>query len=178
MILFISGNQKSAGSRRFLALAESLTSRVRVTSSATVLLVKQDITSSSGSSEDAKLLVRVAANLLAEPALRGLIPGQKVAFHNAAGGLAGVLGRRAAEQGLSATFTTSAEASGENDATSIPVFMPAREIRFLLPKDLARFVVASPEDLVAERLAAVLPVSCRVEHLTAFQGKDLYATSP
>lgn len=61
-------NQKSAGSRRFLALAESLTSRVRVPSSATALLGKQYI-ASLGSSEDAKLLVRVAANLFAESAL-------------------------------------------------------------------------------------------------------------
>ena len=169
-------NQKSAGSRRFLALAESLTSRVRVPSSATALLGKQHI-ASSGSSEDAKLLVRVAANLFAESALQGLVSGQKVAIHNAAGGLAGVLGRRAAEQGLNAIFTTSAEAAGENDRISIPAFMPAREIRSLLLKDLARFVVASPEDSVAERIAAVLPVNCSVKQLTAFQAKDLYAVS-
>ncbi|UNI19396.1 hypothetical protein JDV02_005581 [Purpureocillium takamizusanense] len=48
-------------------------------------------------------------------------------------------------------------------------------MRSLLPRDLARFVVASPEDPEAERIAEVLPVNCRVEHLTAFQGKPLYA---
>ncbi|KLU82007.1 hypothetical protein, variant [Magnaporthiopsis poae ATCC 64411] len=174
----VSGNQKSAGPRRFLALAEKLTSRVRVPRPATALLAKQDIASSSGSIEDAKLLVHVAANLLAESALQGLVPGQKVAFHNAAGDLAGVLARRAVEQGLNAIFTTSAEANGDNNTISIPAFMPAREIRSLLPKDLARFVVASPENSVNERIAAVLPVNCRVQHLTAFPGKDLYATSP
>lgn len=173
----ISGDQKSAGSRRFLALAESLTSRVKVPSSATALLATQDI-ASSGSSEDAKLLVRVAANLFAESALQGLVPGQKVAFHNASAGLVGVLARRAAEQGLNAIFTTSAEATGTSDAVSIPAFMPAREIRSLLPKDLARFVVASPKDSMVERIAAVLPVNCRVEHLTALHSKDLYAMSP
>lgn len=174
----ISENQNSAGSRRFLALAESLTSKVRVPSSATALLGKQHMASSSGSSEDAKLLIRVAANLFAESALQGLVPGQKVAIHNAPGILAGVLGRRAAEQGLNVIFTTSAEATGENEAISIPAFMPAREIRSLLPKDLSRFVLASPEDSVAERIAAVLPVNCHVKQLTAFQGKKLYAMSP
>lgn len=174
----IPGNQKPPSSRRFLALAESLTSRVRVPSSATALLAKQDIAPSLGSSEDAGLLVQVAANLFAESALQGLVPGQKVAFHNAAGGLARVLGRRAAEHGLTPIFTTSAEATADSDAISIPVFMPAREIRFLLPKDLARFVVTSPQDSMAERIAAVLPVNCRVQHLTAFWGKDLHAMSP
>jgi hybrid polyketide synthase/nonribosomal peptide synthetase ACE1 len=172
----ISGNQKSAGSRRFLALAESLASRCSIPSSATALLSQQDdAASSSRSSVDEKLLALVAANLFAESALQGLVPGQKVAFHNVSGGLAGVLGRRTAEQGLNAIFTTSAEATSENDAISILAFMPAREIRSLLPRDLARFVVASPKDPVAKRIAEVLPVNCRVEHLTAFQGKDLYA---
>ncbi|UNI19395.1 hypothetical protein JDV02_005580 [Purpureocillium takamizusanense] len=85
----ISGNRKSAESRRFLALAESLVSRVSVPISATVLLAKQDHDASSlGSSEDANLLlVRVTANLFAESALQGLVPGQEVAFHNATGGL-------------------------------------------------------------------------------------------
>ncbi|KAK1996638.1 hypothetical protein LX36DRAFT_691895 [Colletotrichum falcatum] len=176
-----SKNQKSAGSCSFLALAESLTSRVRVPSSATALLANQDFTSSApGINDGIKLLVRVAANLFAESALQGLVHGQKVAFHNAAEGLSDVLGRLAAERGLDAIFTTSAEeATGRNGAILIPAFMPAREIRSRLPKDLARFVVvSSPEDLVLERITAALPSNCRVERLTAFHGNDLNAISP
>ncbi|KAI0552262.1 hypothetical protein F4679DRAFT_581566 [Xylaria curta] len=180
------GDRKSAaGPRHVLALAESLTSRVRVPNSATARLAKQDINivSSSGSIENsAKLLVQVAANLFAESALQGLVPGQKIAFHNATGDFTRVLRRRAAEQCLNAIFTTTsteAIASENDDAISIPAFMPAREIRALLPRDLARFVVVSPQDPVAERIAAVLPVNCRVERLTAFHGKgSSYAVSP
>lgn len=174
----IAGNQNLSGSRYCLALAESLTSRVRVPNSATALLSKEDIGSSPASGENAKLLVLVAANLFAESVLQGLVPGQKVAFHNAVGSVAGVLARRAAERGLKAIFTTSAEATGENGAISIPAFMPAREIRSLLPMDLALFVGTSPQDSLPGRIAAVLPVNCRVQYLTASQGKDMYAMSP
>lgn len=183
---------------RFLALAESLTSRVRVPRTSTAHIAKSErvITSSSGShgTEDARLLAQVAAHLLAECALQGLVPGQSIVFHNASSGLARVLARRAAERSLNAVFTTSlsdearAEMTGGDRALttiSVPAYLPAREIRSRLPKDPARFVVASPQDnhpAATERIAAVLPVNCRVGHLTAAafqgqQGKSLCTTS-
>ncbi|CAP62330.1 uncharacterized protein PODANS_0_240 [Podospora anserina S mat+] len=191
--------EEEAGDSRFLALAESLTSRVRVPRSATALIAnsKGRVTTSPSSpgireTEDAKLLVQVAAHLLAESALQGLVPGQSITFHNASSGLARVLGRRAAERSLNAIFTTSrgAETTGGDHAAattiSIPAFLPAREIRSRLPKDLARFVIASAQDshpAETERIAAVLPVNCRVDRLTtaAFQGqpgRDLSGMSP